>query len=367
MLIATNLQVAIADVVKPPLSEVTIHSNEGRVDVEFIINLEAVMTGIGSEYKDTTEAPNSDKYDELRNLKPKVLESLFGDYEDKFLDSFVFEINGDEVPLFMNSIKVDIVGYTKRSRKTILKYSGIIEDWPIDISWRYSKSYGEGAFRYRKFILNEYSWEQWFWLRDGKSTGPLDLENPEPKTSFEIGWGFIPIGFDHVIPLGWDHILFIIGMALSSLLWRKLLILVSLFTLAHTITLGMSMYGIVTIPAYIIEPLIALSISFVAFENLIKRNNDLVSRIIVFGFGLIHGMGFAEMLKDFDMTKDNLMSTLIGFNVGVEIAQAVIVLLVAGGLLLLRKLGVDSRKWIVIPTSVVIGVVGLVWGLERIF
>ncbi len=366
-LFLSAINVALADVVKPPLSEVTIHSIENRVVVEFNMSIEAVMADIDPKFKNTTESPNSEKYDELRNLEPEVLTKLFLEYEPDFLKSFVFKINGIEIPIVRDSIDVDIIGYNKRARKTLLKYSADLENWPETLSWNYGEGYGEGAFRYRKFVKDEYTWEPWFWLKNGKSTGELDLENPQPQTLLERGLDFVPIGFDHVVPLGWDHILFIIGMALSSLLWRKLIILVSLFTLAHTITLGMSMYGIVEISSYIIEPLIALSISFVAFENLMKYKSDLVSRIIVFGFGLIHGLGFATMLKDFDMTKENLMSTLIGFNVGVELAQLVIVVGVVGILLLLKALKIDHRKWAVIPASILIGTIGLVWGFERIF
>lgn len=360
------LNTTLADVVKPPLTEITLYSSENRVEVTFNLNLEAVMTDIGAQFRNTTDSPNSDKYDELRKLKPDALSKLFIDYEEKFLDSFEFNINGEAVRLVRNDIKIDIVGYTKRSRKTNLKYSAKLDDWPETVFWRYQKTYGEGAVRYRKYIKDEYTWEPWFWLRKGKSTGDIDLKNPKPLTSFERGVGFVSIGFDHVIPLGWDHILFIIGMALSSLLWRKLLILVSLFTLAHTITLGMSMYGLVVISSSIIEPLIAFSIAFVAFENLFKFKNDLISRVIVFGFGLIHGLGFANMLKDFDMTKENLMSTLIGFNVGVELAQVVIVLGIFLSLLLLKKLQVNYRVWAVIPASLLIGGIGIMWGFERI-
>lgn len=359
-------QTLFADVVKPTLAEATIFSEEKKIDLEFNLNIEALMSGIGTEYKDTTESPNSDTYEIYRKMDPESLKKEFYNFEEKFLKSFELFINGNKVSLVNKNIDIDIVGYTKRSRKSVLTYTANIPSWPESISWKYSDSYNEGAFRFRKFIQDEYTWESWYWLKNGESTGDIDLKNPKPKTAFEIGMDFIPIGFDHVIPLGWDHILFIVGMALSTILWKQLLILVSLFTLAHTVTLGLSMYGIVSIPSSIIEPLIALSISFIAFENLIKQKKQFLSWGIVFIFGLIHGMGFATMLKDFDMTEDSLLSTLIGFNVGVELAQVLIVIIVLGIATSLNKFNINHVKYFTIPISIIIGITGLTWALERI-
>jgi hypothetical protein len=174
------------------------------------------------------------------------------------------------------------------------------------------------------------------------------------------------IGFDHVIPLGWDHILFIIGMALSSLVIRNLLILVSTFTIAHTITLGMATAGFVEIPGYIVEPLIAFSIAYVAVENLFGKIAVLRKSIIVFFFGLIHGLGFASMLKEFDMEPDNFLNTLISFNIGVELAQILIVLFVFSILTIFSKYDLNYKKYIIIPSSIIISLIGIYWGIERI-
>lgn len=195
----------------------------------------------------------------------------------------------------------------------------------------------------------------------------IDINHPEPVTTIQRMLQFVNIGFDHVIPLGWDHILFIIGMALSALMWQRLLLLVSAFTLAHTLTLGLAMLSIVEISARIIEPLIAFSIAYVAIENLLPNQSIKRKSIVVFLFGLVHGMGFASMLKSFEMSSDNFLSTLISFNIGVELAQIVIVSSVALVLFFIKSLNLDYKKIAIIPTSIVIALIGIWWGMARMF
>ncbi|SFV80047.1 Membrane protein [hydrothermal vent metagenome] len=155
-------------------------------------------------------------------------------------------------------------------------------------------------------------------------------------------------------------------MALSSLLWRKLLLLVTTFTLAHTLTLGLAMYGMVEISPRIVEPLIAFSIAYVAIENLLIKQSIKRKSIIVFLFGLIHGLGFATMLKEFEMAPETFLTTLIGFNVGVELAQIVIVSGVVVVLLTLRALQLNYRQLAIVPISILIAMIGLWWGVERL-
>jgi hypothetical protein len=357
--------VSIADVVKPALVEISIFPDK-KVEVVIDFSLEAVMTGIGTQYKNTTDAPNSAEYDELRALKPEQLRQRFSNFEAQFLDSIQFTVNQQIQTLYLVDAKIDIIGYKKRPRKTLLTYATQLKKWPKTLSWQYNKIYGDSALRYQVFKKDEYNWGSWMWLRNGNSSGTIRINDPEPVSTMQRLTQFIEIGFAHVIPLGWDHILFIIGMALSSLLWRKLLLLITTFTLAHTLTLGLATLGMVEILPRIIEPLIAFSIAYVAIENLLPQQSIKRKSIVVFLFGLIHGLGFASMLKSFEMTDDNFLSTLIGFNVGVELAQVVIVLLVVLTLLGLRALTLNYRKLAVVPVSIFIALIGFWWGVERI-
>jgi hypothetical protein len=354
-----------ADVVKPALVEVSFFENK-TVEVSIDLSLEAAITGIGTQYKNTTDAPTSAQYDELRAFKPEVLRERFSQFEAKFLNSFIFKVNGKPQALALNNATIDIVGYKKRPRKTILTYRSQLGEWPTGFSWQYGKSYGDSALRWQVYKKDEYNWSQWQWLRDGKPSGLIDINYPEQLSTAQRFYQFIDIGFDHVIPLGWDHILFIVGMALSSLLWRRLLLLVSAFTLAHTLTLGLAMVGVLEISARIVEPLIAFSIAYVAIENLLVHQSIRRKTAIVFIFGLIHGLGFASMLKEFEMTPDSFLTTLIGFNIGVELAQVVIVLGVVSMLLLLRRFQFNYRQLAVIPVSIIITLIGFWWGIERL-
>lgn len=356
---------AKADVVKPALVEVSIFKDK-TIQVEIDLSLEAAMTGIGTQYKNTQDAPNSDEYDVLRALEPEALRQKFSHFEQDFMQSFALKVNQKPQPLMLSHVDIDIVGYKQRPRKSVLTYTGKLQAWPKTITWQYDQIYGDNALRWQVYQADEYNWSQWQWLRDGEVSEIIDINHPEPLSKLERFSQFVGIGFDHVIPLGWDHILFIVGMALSSLLWRKLLVLVSLFTLAHTLTLGLAMYGVVEISPQIIEPLIAFSIAYVAIENLIIQQSMIRQSLVIFFFGLIHGLGFATMLKEFEMTQDSFLTTLIGFNVGVEIAQVAIVLAVVAILLLMRKFALNYRRLAIIPTSIIISIIGIWWGVERL-
>jgi len=356
---------AQADVVKPALVEISIFEDK-TLSLEIDLSLEAAMTGIGTQYKNTTDAPNSTHYDELRALEPDVLRQRFKTFEAEFLNSLKLSVNSQTQALTLTNAKIDIVGYKKRPRKTILTYQVQLSEWPKTLAWQYGEVYGDSALRWQVHKEDEYNWNQWQWLRDGKPSSLIDINHPEPLSTTQRFYQFVSIGFDHVIPLGWDHILFIVGMALSSLMWRKLLLLVTTFTLAHTLTLGLAMAGVVEVSARIIEPLIAFSIAYVAIENLLVKQSIKRKSIIVFLFGLVHGLGFATMLKEFEMAPDSFVTTLIGFNVGVELAQIVIVLGVVSVLLTLRKLKLNYRQLAVIPASIVIALIGVWWGVERL-
>jgi uncharacterized membrane protein len=126
------------------------------------------------------------------------------------------------------------------------------------------------------------------------------------------------------------------------------------------------MVGLVEVSARIVEPLIAFSIAYVAIENLLVKQSIKRKSVVVFFFGLIHGLGFATMLKEFEMAPDSFVTTLIGFNVGVELAQIVIVLGVVIVLLILRRLKLNYRQLAVVPTSILITLIGFWWGIERL-
>lgn len=177
---------------------------------------------------------------------------------------------------------------------------------------------------------------------------------------------YLKLGFEHILPKGLDHILFVLALFFASTRLKPLLIQVSVFTIAHTITLGVAATGWVKAPGAIVEPLIAVSIAFVAIENLFAREMTPWRPFVVFGFGLFHGLGFASVLLDLGLPHDQFLTALIGFNVGVELGQLTVIL--AAWILLHHWF---TRAWyrarVVLPASFLIAVTGCWWAIQRIF
>jgi hypothetical protein len=176
---------------------------------------------------------------------------------------------------------------------------------------------------------------------------------------------FIKAGFEHIIPQGIDHILFVLGLFFSTLKFRSLILQVSAFTLAHSITLALAALGFVKLQLSVVEPLIFLSVVWVAVENCLFKQTTKWRPLIVFIFGLLHGLGFAALLSQYGLPKDNFISLLLAFNVGVEIGQLT-VLLVAFILIRLIFRKYKSNNQLKIPASILIGIFGLYWFIESL-
>ena len=182
-----------------------------------------------------------------------------------------------------------------------------------------------------------------------------------------IAWVYLKLGFTHIIPLGFDHILFVLGIFFLNPKLKPVIAQATAFTVAHSITLGLAMYGKITPITSIVEPIIALSIMFVAVENLMRDTLNSWRILVVFCFGLIHGMGFASALTGLGLPRNQFFSSLISFNVGVELGQITIILLAY--FLVGKWFGEKPwyRKRIVYPVSIAIAAIGFYWTIERIF
>ncbi|MBD2723283.1 HupE/UreJ family protein [Hymenobacter armeniacus] len=183
----------------------------------------------------------------------------------------------------------------------------------------------------------------------------------------EILWTYLQLGFTHIIPLGFDHILFIISLYILEPRLKPVLLQATAFTVAHSITLGLAMYGLIQPLPAIIEPIIALSILFVAIENIITDRLNPWRVAVVFGFGLVHGMGFASALTGLGLPPKDYFGSLISFNVGVEAGQVAVILLCWA---LVGRWAADKswyKQRVVVPVSVVIGLVAAYWTVERVF
>jgi hypothetical protein len=178
---------------------------------------------------------------------------------------------------------------------------------------------------------------------------------------------YLKLGFEHIIPLGLDHILFVVCLFFLSPKLKTVILQATAFTVAHTITLGLAMYGVISAPTYIVEPIIALSIMFLAIENIISNQLKPTRIFVVFIFGLIHGLGFASALSELGLPEDKFLLSLLTFNVGVELGQITIIIV----LWWLIGKWFHQKEWykkrIVIPVSVIIAGISFYWMIERVF
>lgn len=183
-------------------------------------------------------------------------------------------------------------------------------------------------------------------------------------TRGQVALEYLRLGFEHIVPKGFDHMLFVLGLFLLSTRLRPLLLQVTSFTVAHSLTLALSMYGVVSLPPRLVETLIALSIAYVAVENLFTSELKPWRPALVFAFGLLHGLGFAGVLRELGLPRAEFATALVTFNLGVEGGQLAVITLAFLAVGWMRKK--DSyRRRVVVPLSILIALVGAYWAIQR--
>ena len=219
-------------------------------------------------------------------------------------------------------------------------------------------------------------------LFPGETSFTLDLTGlaAQPPTApaagsvglHDMGFGtgqtlvsYLQQGFEHILPEGLDHILFVLGLFLLCRAWRPILLQVTTFTAAHTITLALATLGYVSVDPKIVEPIIAASIAIVALENIFRPTYGRFRLLLVFVFGLIHGLGFAQRLIDERIPSGSVVSALLGFNIGVELGQLAVIGLAVAATFWIKD-EANYRRWIVIPASALIALAGLFWAIQRL-
>jgi hypothetical protein len=189
--------------------------------------------------------------------------------------------------------------------------------------------------------------------------------DPDSLPLSRQAWVYLRLGFRHIVPEGADHILFVLGLFFLGLTWRKLLTQTTVFTLAHATTLFLSTYGIFSLPSRFVEPAIALSITWIAIENVVSPKLGIARLAIVFCFGLIHGLGFAGSLSDVPFPKRDFLVALLGFNFGVDFGQLFVIAIAFLTVGWFRNEPWFRRR-IAIPCSLAIAAVGLFWAVQRV-
>jgi hydrogenase/urease accessory protein HupE len=200
------------------------------------------------------------------------------------------------------------------------------------------------------------------WLDAETTSKPFALSRDViPPTRLDVVRQYLALGFTHILPEGIDHILFVLGLFLLATNIRALLAQITAFTVAHSISLALTMYGVVSLPSRVVEPAIALSIACVAIENVITSRLHPWRVVVVFLFGLLHGMGFAGVLRELGLPRRQFVPALVSFNVGVEAGQLVVIAIA----MLLFAQWLRNRRFVV-ACSVAIAVTGLFWTVQRI-
>ncbi|QCJ41631.1 HupE/UreJ family protein [Bacillus sp. S3] len=224
----------------------------------------------------------------------------------------------------------------------------------------------EGKNRTWTMLITEVQQEQQ--IGEGQtvqpSAEPKKTEEAHPvKTTTSSSWfSFLKLGMNHILS-GYDHLLFLLSLLIARQTFKQLAATITAFTIAHSITLTLTVLGIINIPASFVEPAIALSICYVSLENIFRKKIN-YRWAITFVFGLIHGMGFADILKEMNIPKSSLAADLASFNIGIEMIQLAIVILLLPLLSILYR-SKYSRKAIV-TFSIIAFLLGGIWLIERL-
>lgn len=345
--------------VQPAVADVTLGPDS--MEISIVTAWEAPVAGIDLEgIFNTNDAEEAEAYDRLRALDPLAFEAAFRREWPRLRDKITILAGDTPVVPEIAGFEIPPVGNTELARLSTLNLTAELppDGSPVTIGWT-----GDLG----TLVLRQVGIEDGYtgYLTNGALSDPIARDAPDTTSAPAAFVEYITVGFDHIVPKGLDHILFVLGLFFLSTMIRPLLWQVSAFTLAHTVTLALGALEIVRIPAGIVEPLIAASIVYVGVENVLSRGLTPWRPVIVFLFGLLHGLGFASVLSDFGLGSSHFVPKLIGFNVGVELGQlfVIAVAFLAVGLWFGQKDWYRAR--IANPASIAIALVGGWWFVER--
>jgi hypothetical protein len=327
-----------------------------------VANMEAVLAGIGTLPADADPSARIAEYHRLRALPPEELRKLIEAQVPDYLDGIRLAFNGTRANPELIGVKVPPVGDLEFARRTTLLLVGTIPAGATEVTFRYAARYGGSVLR-----VDEADRIDAAWLLAGQESVPYAIgEGFRERTLVDVLLEYMVLGFTHILPKGLDHILFVLGLFLLSTRKGPLLIQVTAFTVAHTLTLALAVYGVVSLPRSIVEPLIAASIAYVAFENILTPQLKPWRAWVVFGFGLLHGLGFAGVLQELGLPREHLLPALASFNVGVELGQLAVIALA----FLAAGIAGRNQSWyrprVVIPASATIAAVAVFWTVQRL-
>ena len=350
---------ARAHEIRPTIADVEVGAE--TVTLRLRITLETLLAGIDLDsVADTNDAPEAAIYDTFRAMPPAQLEAALRAEWARIAPGFLIETEGQILTPDIITVDIPAAVNLELPRDSILT---IAADLPAgDAGVRLGLAPGYGTFVPRQVGGGQDAYEGF--LNGGELTPELPRAAVLTEGAGAVFLRYIGAGFEHIVPLGLDHILFVLGLFFFATRTGPLLWQVSAFTVAHTITLALAATGTVSVPASLVEPLIAASIVYVGVENTIGRGNVRGRTALVFAFGLLHGLGFASVLGDYGIASERFVVALIGFNIGVEFGQLAVI-----GIAFAMTGWFIPRPWyrraIAIPASLAIAAVGAYWVIER--
>jgi hydrogenase/urease accessory protein HupE len=294
---------------------------------------------------------------------PAALQARLQAYDDVFRRRLSVMFDGSGV---RPAVEYSVLAATDATSPPIatIRLTGVIPEDARRFAWTYSWTFATYSMTVRRAGSSPPTTE---WLEGGQSSAPISLLAATPVTGrITIALRYLALGFTHIVPKGLDHMLFVLGIFLLSRRPRQVLVQVSAFTIAHSITLALSVYGVLSLSPRVVEPLIAVSIAYVAIENILMSELKAWRVALVFAFGLLHGMGFAGALKELGLPRSEFVTALVTFNIGVEAGQ----LTVIGAAFLLVGWYCSNRAWyrrrVVVPASALIACTAIYWTIERL-
>lgn len=353
---------AAAHELRPAIAEVTVGQEQAQIVIELAV--EPLLAGMDLDgLADTNNAPEAVQHDALRALEAAALEEAVRSGWSRIQSGLILQAGDARLTPELVAVQAAPVGDVALPRDTKLTVSAVLPAGSAPLAVGLDKGFGSLVVRQAAAGTEEP-------YAALLTSGQMSAAMPRGGGKIEQSWlsvvgYYIVQGFEHIIPKGLDHILFVLGLFFFSLKMRPLLMQVTAFTLAHTITLALATLGVVSVSPSIVEPLIAASIVYVAVENVFHRRMTPWRTAVIFGFGLLHGLGFASVLGDLGLSSGWFITSLISFNIGVELGQLSVIAVA----FLLLGLPFGKKPWyrtyIANPASIAIAVIGAWWVIER--
>ena len=356
---------SISHEIKPSIAD--FFYDENYLNFKIRLNAELILSDIdASNVSNTDSSSLSQIYDEFRILNNKDLEQIFQNSWNQISSNIEIKINNVSKQTNLIKIEVEDIQNFEISRDSYVYFRVLLDKNSEQFTFNWIKKYGPIILRENN---NNKLEDELFteYLQSGKVSNQFSFNENNFEKKLDSFIKFFVLGVQHIIPKGLDHILFIFGLFLFSSSLRKLITQITIFTIAHSITLIFVSLSVMKINPQIVEPIIALTIVYVGLENIFKNYiKEYFRYVVILFFGLLHGLGFALVLSDIGYRSTDLFINLFSFNIGIEVAQISIVLVLYILIALNFAKNKNYRIFFQVPSSILISSIGLYWFFERI-